>query len=482
MIALALTATVGAVLIPSAGVAASPIQPRVVNGIEGPSPDFDFLVALGDRAYYDATGVFEGYCGGSLVSATLVVTAAHCVADYRAVDLVISTADAEGRVVGVGARVRHVATVTMHPKYDANSDAPEYDVAVLKLKSALNGVPTIRVATAEEAVTLTAPRAPVRVAGWGSISKGTDRVYPDIYQIGSLIVFPEASCGGGKPFTIDGITFYGYGPGDVNPRVMLCAEGVTGGKIVDSCVGDSGGPLIGGTSTDRRLVGIVSWGLNRCATTSGAGVYSRVSAFTAFLESAGVPFDPPPDAKPGRPTIIRVASTNTSLTVTVTPATVGAAPDRFEVAAVDASGQVSGCAVTVTPGDAGRCAIGGLVTGADYTVTATAFAGSRASTPSEAVIAQPLALPSTPRITGVEVLRGGIAGFTVANLRGNGSPLTRLTVRCFARGELTRRAPIDEDGLAIVEGLSRGSRYRCEAAVANANGRAVSAPVTLVAK
>merc|ERR1712160_196793 len=63
-----------------------------------------------------------------------------------------------------------------------------------------------------------------------------------------------------------------YGSG-ITDR-MVCAEG---GNTKDSCNGDSGGPLISENSNSVKLVGITSWGGQKCADKNAPGVYARVS-------------------------------------------------------------------------------------------------------------------------------------------------------------------------------------------------------------
>merc|ERR1711957_625516 len=63
-----------------------------------------------------------------------------------------------------------------------------------------------------------------------------------------------------------------YGSGITNR--MVCAEG---GNQKDSCSGDSGGPLISENSNSVKLVGITSWGGQKCADKKAPGVYARVS-------------------------------------------------------------------------------------------------------------------------------------------------------------------------------------------------------------
>lgn len=68
---------------------------------------------------------------------------------------------------------------------------------------------------------------------------------------------------------------------------QVCAGGEQG---LDSCNGDSGGPLMAQDRSDSKnpiqyLVGIVSFGPRQCGTRGWPGVYTRVSAFTDWILS-----------------------------------------------------------------------------------------------------------------------------------------------------------------------------------------------------
>jgi secreted trypsin-like serine protease len=64
-------------------------------------------------------------------------------------------------------------------------------------------------------------------------------------------------------------------------NMMFCAGRKEGGP--DSCQGDSGGPATVTTPTGLKLAGIVSWG-DGCGFPNKYGVYTRVSAFTSWVE------------------------------------------------------------------------------------------------------------------------------------------------------------------------------------------------------
>ncbi len=219
----------------------------------------------GEPAAIDAVpwqvGLMRGahaFCGGAILDATHVVTAAHCVTgpSLRDVTVVAGSSD-----LADPSGVRDTVT--------AVRSHPGVDVAVVTLTTALPLGP--RVATIRPAQAPVAPASTASVSGYGStepVAAGTPNTAPPQTRLHRATVQVLADSG------------HGCGPayGGLDARTTLCAA--AGGT--DACRGDSGGPLV---SAAGELAGIVSHG-EGCADPNFAGVYVDVAAVRAFLLGA----------------------------------------------------------------------------------------------------------------------------------------------------------------------------------------------------
>lgn len=224
----------------------------IVGGEEAVAGDFPFIVSLQEGGSH--------FCGGSLLNANTVVTAAHCSVgqDPSSTKVRAGTLTWSSGGVEVG-----VSKITVHPDYD--SGATNNDVAIWKLSEEIPEGDGISYVTLPAAGSDPAAGDEVEVAGWGTLEEGGSNLPEDLMKVTVPIVGREECA---KQYGGSSIT-----------EAMICAGIEQGGK--DACQGDSGGPLV---DASQKLVGIVSWGQG-CAQAGFAGVYTHVGQFVDFIKN-----------------------------------------------------------------------------------------------------------------------------------------------------------------------------------------------------
>lgn len=237
------------------------VQPRIVGGEPAAAGVWPWMVSLQDPA----SGHF---CGGSLIASDLVVTAAHCVTDFFGDVVAPSSMTA---VLGLqklssntGERFS-IAEIVVHPNF--NPFTLDSDIAVLVLDHASSATPIPYVRNADQS--LFAPGQPATVIGWGQLDSNDFSLPDELQQVTVPFVSNEVA---NDPAAYDG---------QVTDNML--AAGVPEGGI-DSCYGDSGGPLMVRDAGGKyRLAGVVSWG-NDCGQPGYPGIYTRVANFAPWLD------------------------------------------------------------------------------------------------------------------------------------------------------------------------------------------------------
>ncbi|OWP05488.1 hypothetical protein B2J93_7832 [Marssonina coronariae] len=168
------------------------------------------------------------FCGGVLLNANTVLTAAHCSVDYAASEVSIRAGSLR---YATGGTVSKISKILVHPNYD--SKTIDNDIALWTLSSGLTSSSSTDVEAALRYV--------------------------------SVPVVSRETCN------------TDYGAGSITTG-MFCAAAT--GK--DSCSGDSGGPIT--ITSTGVLAGTVSWG-NGCAEDGYPGVYSRIGKFVDWINA-----------------------------------------------------------------------------------------------------------------------------------------------------------------------------------------------------
>jgi secreted trypsin-like serine protease len=237
------------------------LDPRIVGGTPADIKDSPWQAALVFGKYKDP---FRAqFCGGSIISDSWVVTAAHCVVN-DSVNRIAANVDivANATFYNTGGDRIEVSEIRVHEKYDPASQ--DYDIALLKLADHATKFATVGL---PEAGSSLPTGTNLFVTGWGAMREGSPGT---AYLISANIpVVSNKTCN--EPASYNGAV----------TDNMICAGLREGG--LDSCQGDSGGPAVAATGITKLLMGIVSFG-EGCARKFKYGVYTNVRAMRPWID------------------------------------------------------------------------------------------------------------------------------------------------------------------------------------------------------
>ncbi|HBE39996.1 MAG TPA: hypothetical protein DDW27_02095 [Bacteroidales bacterium] len=233
---------------------------KIIGGTDANISDFPWQV------YYESGNYL---CGGTIISDSWIITAAHCTKNEDASDIPVSQ-----MFVKAGAtnpyRINEgkkylISDVILHESF--NNQTLDNDIALLKLKVPVDipdakPIKLVTAADAEEGAT--DPGVISWVTGWGLTDVSPEILPYNLQKVQLPIVSREQAATVWRSIT-GNVIMAGYRNG---PQ--------------DACNGDSGGPLVVPVSGEYRLAGITSWGSEDCDTYSA---YTRVSAYENWIRT-----------------------------------------------------------------------------------------------------------------------------------------------------------------------------------------------------
>ena len=235
---------------------------KIIGGDDAEKGEWPSLAALVRANQSDA---YKGqFCGGTLISPSWVLTAAHCLEDetVNSVDVVLGRYNLGS---DEGERIE-VQELVVHPDYDSRTE--DNDVALIRLSSPSSQTPSV-VIEQDDPDDLTEQGVDCKILGWGATTGMGS--YPYRLQEATVPIANQAQ-------VALNYRMAGY---DLTDN-MLAAGYMEGG--IDTCSGDSGGPLFAPNEdgTGWVVAGITSWGVG-CAEIGYPGIYTKVSQYSDWI-------------------------------------------------------------------------------------------------------------------------------------------------------------------------------------------------------
>lgn len=235
------------------------IDGRIVGGQDAEPHSAPWIITM----QWGIGGLTTHLCGGSIIGAHWVVSAAHCLHAVPGFGTWVVIAGRHNiAVTETTEQRRNVERSNSWTHAQYTGGVGPFDIGLIRVEIAFD--------FNEQVSAIALPiddhihSGDVELHGWGSVSTSHFPINPNILQHVKKPIIPIDECDevlGDSPLH------------DTN----VCTGPLEGG--ISACSGDSGGPL----TQDGELVGIVSWGFIPCGSVNAPSVYTRVSAFIDWI-------------------------------------------------------------------------------------------------------------------------------------------------------------------------------------------------------
>lgn len=252
----------------------------IIDGTPVRQGDYPWQVSIGFLGASWGDTRFH-HCGGAIIGANWVLTAAHCLVGEQGVaaprDLIVRY----GNVDLLDAQTVAVDRVLPHPSY-SHGKLGQSDIGLLRLARPIPDHTGRKLWFAREdgRLGLLEPGVCARASGWGAtgFQRGTfRRSFPQILQETTLPIVDIRACQQAYAGAVA-----------IDPKQHICAGFARGGTA--TCSGDSGGALVVRFGPARwQLLGVVSFGKRSdtdprvCALENGYPVFTRVAGFHDWI-------------------------------------------------------------------------------------------------------------------------------------------------------------------------------------------------------
>ncbi|MEM9100992.1 MAG: serine protease [Pseudomonadota bacterium] len=269
-------------------------ETKIINGVNADEGEYPWMVrtisldAQNLELLRNGEGFSFGACGGSLIEADWVLTAAHCLQtpNLAAILVFVGSRDTDFTLNSGGGLTARNATIfsaqrfVNHPNYDDRTLTNDVALVQLIQNVPANLVPRLmQIPTVQDTDRFAAPADPftgqqadvLRAIGWGNTIGGTSSG-SDILQETGLTVISERAC---QSVFGTGIDYAG----------QICAQA----NNSNICQGDSGGPLFFRTNGQDFIAGITSFSPRGCTVNVPSG-FTRVTSFANWIDGVVATF------------------------------------------------------------------------------------------------------------------------------------------------------------------------------------------------